>query len=220
MRFKFKKISAIATSLLLAGMTMGVAAAASYPAPFVSGGAADVAIVYGTGEGVSQLDIVEGGNIQSNLQSYMGASTGGTTTTTSGETVALFGNDKIWLNTSLNAGSLQTITKTNLPTVLADYTFSGDVEKKITSSIKLIAGNTAGTDNSGKVIFTKQPSTSNDPVVGISMGTSATSYPLYNASATFGAINFTDPNSEGEEIVLFGQKFTVASATSTTDWFY
>jgi hypothetical protein len=39
----FKKISAIGASILLTGMTMGVAAAANYPNPFVVGGAADVA---------------------------------------------------------------------------------------------------------------------------------------------------------------------------------
>jgi len=213
----FKKISAIGASLLIAGLSVGVAAAASYPAPFVAGGAADVAIVYGTGSGVSTLDVIQAGNIQSDLQSNMGAATGATTVSTTGETVALFGNDKIWLNTSLNAGALQTITKTNLPTVLGDYTFSGNVEKKLTSTIKLIDGNTAGADNSGKVIFTKQPSTSADPIVGISMGTSATSYALYNASVTMGAVNFTHADSEGEEIELFGQKFTIASATSLTE---
>ena len=142
----------------MAGLSVGVAAAASYPAPFVAGGAADVAIVYGTGSGVSTLDVIQAGNIQSDLQSNMGAATGSTTVSTTGETVAIFGNDKIWLNTSLTAGSLQTITKTNLPTVLGAYTFSGNVEKKLTSTIKLIAGATAGTDNSGKVIFSKQPS--------------------------------------------------------------
>jgi hypothetical protein len=67
MRFNFKKISAIATSVLLTGMTVGIAAAANYPAPFVSGSSADVAIVYGTGAGVSSLDQVEATNIQSDL---------------------------------------------------------------------------------------------------------------------------------------------------------
>jgi len=181
----------------------------------VSGGAANVAIVYGTGAGVSQLDLIEAGNVQSNLQSFMTGTSGGTTT--SGETVALFGNDKIWLNTSLTAGSLQTVTKSNLPNTLADYTFSGNTEAKLTATVKLIAGVAAGADNSGKVIFTKQPSTSDDPVVGLSMGNSATSGALYNASVTMSAINFTDADSEGEDIVLFGQTFTIASATSLTN---
>jgi hypothetical protein len=201
----------------MVGMTAGVAAAANYPVPFVSGGTADVAIVYGTGTGVSALDVVQAGNIQSSLQSFMTGTTGGSSATTSGETVSLdTGADKIWLNTSLNAVK-STFTKSDLPSVLGDYSFSGDVTSKVTSAIKMVAGTNAGAENSGKVIFVKQPSSSDDPSVGISMGTSATAQPLYNASATMSAINFTHADSEGEEIVLFGQSFTIASETSTTE---
>src|SRR3990167_9543889 len=110
----FKKISAIGASALMVGLTMGTAAAANYPAPFVVGGAADVAVVYGTGSGVSVLDAVEAGNLQSNLQSFMGTSTGGSTTSTSGETISLDTSaDRIWLNTSLNSVK-KTITKSAL----------------------------------------------------------------------------------------------------------
>ncbi|MCD4666452.1 hypothetical protein K8R47_01430 [archaeon] len=71
------------SSALMLGMTMGVAAAANYPLPFVSGSTADVAIVYGAGAASS--DEVAVGNIQANLNSAM-PSTGGTTTVT-GENV-------------------------------------------------------------------------------------------------------------------------------------
>ena len=84
MRLNLKKVSAIAASALMVGLTMGSAAAANYPSPFVVGGAADVAVVYGTGSGVSALDVVQAGNIQSNLQSYMSGSDG-TTTVTGGD---------------------------------------------------------------------------------------------------------------------------------------
>src|SRR3990167_10610183 len=142
MRFNLRKISALASSALMIGMTAGIAAAANYPAPFVVGGTADVAVVYGTGTGVSALDVVQAGNIQSSLQSFMGGTTGGTTASTSGEVVSLDTSaDKIWLNTSLNAVK-STITKSDLPTLLADYSFSGDVTSKVTSTIKLQAGDT------------------------------------------------------------------------------
>lgn len=215
-KLNFRKISALAGSILLTGMTMGVAAAANYPAPFVSGGTANVAIVYGTGSGVSSLDLIQAGNIQTDLQSFMGTTSGGTSTSTSGETVSIDTSaDRIWLNTSLNAVK-STFTKTDLPTVLADYTFSGDVTSKVTSTVKLIAGGPDG-DNSGRVIFTKQPTSSDDPVIGISLNSSSTGAGgLYNASATMAAINFTHADSEGEEIQLFGQKFTVSSDTDTT----
>jgi len=68
MKLNFKKISAIAASTLLTGMTLGIAAAATYPAPFVNGsGVANVAIVYGTGTGVSATDQVQAGMIQTAL---------------------------------------------------------------------------------------------------------------------------------------------------------
>ena len=126
MRFNFKKISAVLGSVLLTGMSAGVAMAANYPAPFISGGSANVAIVYGTGSGVSALDVVQAGNIQANLQSYMTGGTSGASVSTSGEVVSLdTSSTRIWLNTSLNTAK-STLTKTDLPTVLGDYTFSGN----------------------------------------------------------------------------------------------
>ncbi|MBI3622832.1 hypothetical protein HY212_01990 [Candidatus Pacearchaeota archaeon] len=217
MRLNFRKISALATSTLLVGMTMGVAAAANYPMPFVAGGAANVAIVYGTGQGVSFLDGLEAGNIQTDLQRYLSGGTGGTTATTSGEVVSLdTSQDRIWINTSLNAVK-STITKNDLKTILADYAFSGNVNSKVTSTIKLITGGPDG-DNSGRVIFEKQPTSSDDPAIGISLNSSTTGTGgLYNASATMAAINFTSPDSQGEEIQLFGQKFTISADTTISD---
>ncbi|MEK6917369.1 MAG: hypothetical protein AABW51_00285 [Nanoarchaeota archaeon] len=216
MKINFKKISAIATSAIMVGMTMGVAAAANYPAPFVQGGAANAAVVYGTGSGVSILDAIEAGNIQTDLQRYLASSTGATGATTSGETISLDTSaTRIWLNTSLNTAKTQ-LTKVDLPKVLADYTFSGNVDSKLTSTVKLVAGANAGTENSGKVIFGKIPTSSSDPQVGVSLGSSQTSNPLYNASATMAAVNFTHADSEGQPIVLFGQKFTIAASTDTT----
>jgi hypothetical protein len=217
MRFNFRQISALATSALMIGMTAGVAAAANYPAPFVSGGVADVAIVYGTGAGVSALDVVQAGNIQSSLASFV-TPTGGTTTSTSGETVSLDTSaDRIWLNTSLNAVK-STLTSTDLPTVLDDSSFAGDQTATLTPTIKLIGGGAAGGDNSGKVIFSKQPKSTNDPSIVLNPSTRTGSSPLYNASVTFSkAVNFTHSDSEGEEVVLFGQSFTVASETDTSE---
>jgi hypothetical protein len=214
--FNFKKLLALGASTLMIGLTMGTAAAANYPAPFVVGGSADAAIVYGTGAGVSPLDLVQAGNLQSNLQSYMGAVASGSTTSTSGEVVSLdTSNTRIYINTSLNTARAS-ITKSNLPTVLADQTFSGNVDAKMTQQIDLFAGVAAGGDNSGKVIFAKQPESNVDPVMGISMaGVGANQ--LYNATATFKAVAFNHSDSEGETITLFGKDFVVSTATDATD---
>jgi hypothetical protein len=217
MRFNFKKISALATSVLMIGMTAGVAAAANYPAPFVQGGASDVAIVVGTGSGVSVLDGIQAAKINDNLHSFVSSTTTGGSTTVTGEAISLdTSSTRIWLNTSLNTAKTQ-LTKADLPNILGDYTFSGNVDSKLTSTIKLVTGAASGADNSGKVIFAKQPTTSTDPQMGISIGSSQTSNPLYNASATMSAINFTSSDSEGQPIELFGQKFTIASETDTSD---
>ncbi|MFC1710948.1 hypothetical protein ACFLZJ_02215, partial [Nanoarchaeota archaeon] len=178
---------------------------------------------YGTGAGVSTLDILEAGNIQSNLQSYMGGGSTVSEASVTGEAVSLdTSSTRIWLNTSLNTAKA-TLTKSDLPTVLADYTFSGNVEAKMTSTIKMGAGNPDGVteaspENGGVVIFYNMPKSSSDPVVGLSLGsTAATNAILYNASATFKATNFTHADSEGENIQLFGRDFVISTATSTTE---
>ena len=47
MKFNFKKVASVLASVVLLGSTVGIAAAANYPAPFVSGGVADLAVVVG-----------------------------------------------------------------------------------------------------------------------------------------------------------------------------
>ncbi|MDD5357572.1 MAG: hypothetical protein PHX80_00260 [Candidatus Nanoarchaeia archaeon] len=210
MRKIFKKVSAIAASALMVGLTMGTAVAANYPNPFVVSGVADVAIVYGTGSGVSTLDLVQAGNIQSNLQSYMTGSTGGDTSI-SGEAAGLFGSgsSQLYVNNTLNSVKSGGLSKSNLPTILADQTFSGNVDATITQTITM---------GSLPVLqFAKQPTSEDDPDFGWSFSTTSGKY-LYNASASFSkAVNFTSADSEGEDINLFGTTWTVSSSTDTTD---
>jgi len=79
MKFNFRKISAIAASALMVGMTMGVAAAANFPAPYSSSTSDGVAIVSGTGAGVDDTTAV--GDINTYLATQVrtsgGAVTGG-----------------------------------------------------------------------------------------------------------------------------------------------
>ena len=123
MRLNFKKVSAIAASALMIGLTIGVAAAANYPAPFVVGGDSDAAIVYGTGSGVSYLDIVQAGNIESNLQSYMSAGGGSSTTSVSGGDSKILSSStrKLYYGDAVNA-AITSLTYTELPTILASGT--------------------------------------------------------------------------------------------------
>lgn len=110
----FKKITAIATSVLMTGMTVGMAAAATYPAPFVDNGVANVAVVYGTGVGVSSLDMVQAGNIQTSLGSFVKG-----TTTVEGESYKLEKTStKFNLGDSIADVVSATIDDDELPTLL------------------------------------------------------------------------------------------------------
>lgn len=203
MKFNFKKIFTVGAGALMALSTAGFAAAANFPAPFVSNGVANAAIVYGTGTGVSVTDQTA----STSIQSYLSELVSDGTVTIDGESVDLAsGSTKIWLNTSLNTAKT-TLTKSDLPTVLEQTTFSGNVDSKLTSTINI------GTN---KVTFAKQPSSNDDPVVGIAMGT-AVANALYNASITMPAINFTSADSEGETIHLFGKDFVVSTSTDSSD---
>ena len=208
MKFNFRQISALATSALLVGMTAGIAAAANYPAPLVQGGVGDFAVVYGA-RGAS-TDQGQANLIASQLLGLT-TSVGFGTDVVSLDT----SSTKIYLNQSLNTAK-SILTKTDLPSVLADYTFSGNVDSKMTATLKVGSGVAAGGDNSNKVIFARQPTSNEDPVIGISLG-SNTANPLYNASVTMPAINFTHADSKGESIHLFGRDFVVSTETDLTD---
>ena len=139
MKINFRKISAIAASALMTGMTMGVAAAANYPAPFVSGGSANVAVVYGTGAGVSDLDFVQAGNIQKSLAESV---TGGSVTVEGGESFVLektsskfhFGDSLTGIYSVLDDGELEEF--------LADGTYKdGDIKEDYEQTITLESKN-------------------------------------------------------------------------------
>lgn len=155
MRFNFKKISAIATSVLLTGMTLGVAAAANYPAPFVSGSTADVAIVWGSGAGVSALDGVQASNIQEDLQDELPT---GAVSVSGGESFKLEKSDKFNFNNALNA-IYSSLDKDELPKFLADGTYDdGDVDEDYDQKITL--------DNELLSLFADTDYNAKEPTVG------------------------------------------------------
>jgi len=74
---KFKKIISVIASVVMLSSTIGFAAAASFPEPFVSSGTADGAVVYGAAAAIS--DISASIDVQANLQALVTASSSGTT---------------------------------------------------------------------------------------------------------------------------------------------
>jgi len=198
MKFNFRKIASAIASTAMLGSTVALAAAANFPAPFVQNGNADVAIVYG-----SSLDLPAVTDITTALSSALAGGASGAPA--SNDAYPLFtSSTPLQLNNSLNSVR-SSVTDTSLPMVLGESDFSGNVDAE--ASFQLTLG------SNPRVIFAKEPTTNSDPTVGLFYGTTAATY-LYNATVTFDeTVNFTHEDSEGESITLFGQDFTVSSAT-------
>ena len=200
--------------------TVALAAAANYPAPFISKSGGDVGIVYGSSAAATDFAAVV--EINSHLTQELAKMTApassssgvGSSATIEGEAAGLFsGSSKLYVNSTLNAVK-SVLTDTELPVALKDGTFSGDVTAKTTQ--RLVLGGGTDSNSHPQVRFTQETS-STDSVIGLQFDTSET-YPLYNASVTFNkAVNLTHADSTGEELTMFGQEFTISSSTDSTN---
>jgi hypothetical protein len=210
MKLNFRKIASVLASAVMIGSTVGTALAANYPAPFVVGGKADAAIVVTSGSHLgASSDLFAALDLQKALQASVTSSTTSTSASVTGEAAPLFtDSSKIYFNDSLNVAKTGSLTKSDLPTVLADQTFNGNVDATYTQTI-LLGGNPYFT-------YAKQPTSSNDPQYGILESTTTANY-IYNATVTFNkAVNFGSSDSKNQQLTLFGQKFTVGSASTTS----
>ena len=208
MRFNFKKISAIASSVLLAGMTMGVAAAANYPAPFVVGSTSDVAIVYGTGTGVSTLDQVEATNIQTDLSGSLVGT--GPTTTTGGDSIKLErSSDKFNLGDSGDDVYVISLTDNELPSILTDGTFLDDNNDEFDFTQKISLGN-----NINLTHFENSDYKDDVPTIGIEFPSSAH---VLNYTMDFTTNPDFDPaDIETTTLTLMGKDYYVLDLDNTS----
>jgi hypothetical protein len=133
-KFNFKKIASVIASTVMLSSTVALAAAANYPSPFVQSGVADVAVVYGTGAGVSQTDMVAAADITANLNTKLAATISGPTSVSGGDSVKLEkSNDKF--NIAENAADFySTLDDGELSVVLAEGTYSNDANEELTLS--------------------------------------------------------------------------------------
>lgn len=209
MKINFRKISAVAASLLMTGMSAGVVAAANYPAPFVENGAANAAIVHGTGTGVSALDAVEAGNIQAGLNLLVT----NTTSTISGDFVELSkSSDKVNLGDSLSGPFGTTVDDSDLKLLkdgvyIAEDSDSFDYEQRITLGTPELA-HFRDSDYEGLIGVSDKT-----PTVGINLTSNQL---LMNYTLDFLDDAETDVVSseledlEGSFLPLFGKQFYVS----------
>ncbi len=210
MRFNIRKIASVLASAAMIGSTIGIAAAASFPAPFVSGSNADVAIVVGSS--AANTDYLAAVDLGQSLQSSL-SGTGSSSDTVSGEAYELWtSSTKLYLNDSINKARTS-VTSSYLPLALKDGSFQGDVTATYTQKVDL--GFDKNTNN--RLVFGQHPTSDDDPIYAFDLGTTS-GLAVYNLTVNFNkAIGFNSSDSEGQTLTLFGTEYTVGAETTATN---
>lgn len=208
----FKKITAIGTSVLIAGMTMGLAAAATYPAPFVQNGAGDFAVVYGTGAGVSPLDYTNADSLADALSAKVTSTVG-------------LGEEKVQIKAPGNDLTFEEafgdvkekLTSTNLPTLFAsgkikDTTGTVDYSQWLELGDHKVTFGDLGGDEDNYKVNTELAATIR-PLLYVDQSTGV----AWDLVVDFDkAVDFTNIRN-GEKLVIAGKEYSVAKDLGTTD---
>lgn len=145
MKFNFKKIASVLAGVVMLGSTVGIAAAANYPAPFVAGGSADVAVVYGDAAAFS--DGLASAELQSNLQFELGKQTASSGTSvgasaSGGDSVQITkGATKLIVGRGIADVWGTSLTKADLPNLLADGKYYNKQNTESAYNQKIDLGN-------------------------------------------------------------------------------
>jgi len=215
MKFNFKKISAIASSVLLTGMTLGVAAAASFPAPFKAAGVDGTAVVYGLG--ADPMDATQANSIANYLSSQM-PSTG----TPTGDSVLLAKSSD-----NLNVGDAWTVFSgtvddADLSTLLADGTYIADDNDEFKYEQSITLGAPTLTHFRDSDYEDLVGSATKTPVLGfkISSNVAVMNYTLdFIQDAESDIVSGDLDDIEGSDITLMGKTYYVSdfkNGTSST----
>lgn len=217
MKLNFRKISAVIASGLMTVSAVGFAAAANFPAPFVVGGSADAAVVYGTGAGA--LDQTPANSIGNYLASKV-TSGGGTPT---GESVVLEkSSDHLNLGDGWSVYT-GTIDSNDLPTILKDGTYvaADNDEFNYEQTIKL--GNPTLTHFRDSDYESEQGLSDKTPVVGfkLSSGVNVLNYTMdFIQDAESDIVGGDLDDIEGSDLTLFGKTYYVSNLDNSTDGTY
>ncbi len=127
MKFNIRRITSVIASAAMLLSTIGIAAAASYPSPFVKNGVADAAVVYGSTAAPS--DKAAAIDVKDKLNALV-TTTPSTTPASSSGTEDTYELAKSSTKFQLGRGILDVVSSTvsedDLPTLLADGTFTDD----------------------------------------------------------------------------------------------
>jgi len=209
-----KKIATVLGSALMIGATMGFAAAASYPAPFIQNGAANVGIVYGTGTGVDATDQTQGNLIMADLSTTLSEqATGGSSTVIGGDYVQLErSTDKFNLMNNMSS-FYSKLDESELSTVLAEGVYTNDDHDDFDYEQDIVLGSGIQLKHFLDADFNDEK-----PIIGFDL---SSDQHLLNYT-----LDFTPDNAQGADtswsgiinsyLPLFGQEYYVLSMTNTT----
>lgn len=200
--------------------TVAFAAAANFPAPFVQGGAADIAVVYG-GKAAS-TDLVAVTDVTAKLQAELAKQTATAGTTSTGTSVS--GGDFVKLSKSsdnMNLGNSAidvfgaTVDDDDLTTLLKDGTYLNDENSEYDYEQKLTLG-----PNINLTFFADSDYKSKEPTIGIQIGSNKF---VMNYSEDFTTDAESDVSSSGDladfettDLMLLGKKYYILDAINGT----
>jgi hypothetical protein len=205
MKFNYKKIASVFASAVMLSSTIGFAAAASYPTPFIKSGASDVAIVYGSAAAASvdmtnAVDIVKG-----DLDKKVTVTTPVSTVT--GENYQLKKPSTAFeLGKGVKDVVSSSVTSDNLPTMLKDGTFTDESNNDFSYSQKLTLSNLS------YAMFEDSDYKPDTPALGIrvSSGTNVLNYTLdFSTSPQWSQM-------ETSEIEMLGKSYYILDATANS----
>ena len=210
MRFNFRKVASVLASAAMLGSTVGFAAAANYPSPFVSGGAASVAVVVGANaasiDNIAAVDVAA--SLQAELSKQTATGVGGGTSSTGESSNLASSATKMYLNSKLNDGRTS-LGSTELPTILKDGKVLDDAGTEYTYKQSLTLGSRA-------VNYSTSGGDLNDPELVIEVGTTPANH-LYQYVLTLNKnLNITHTDVQGNTLKILGKDYVIGSGSTTS----
>jgi hypothetical protein len=214
-KINFRKVASVLTSAVMLSSTIGIAAAANYPAPFVKSGNADVAVVWGSSAQASDLVAVT--DITADLQAELASQTAtsgsseGSSTVSGGDFVKLErSTDKFNLGESTN-DFYSSLDSDELSAVLADGIYENDANDEFDFTQKIVLGEL-------NLTHFQDDDLSEEPRIGfdIADGTEVLNYTLdFTPDAAEGGANFDDL--ETTDLTLLGRSYYVVQAQNVSN---
>jgi len=220
MKFNFKKITSVLASAVMLGSTLGIAAAANYPAPFVTGGTANVAVVVGANAASS--DFLAAVDLGSSLQAELSAQTASgaassDATVTGGDSVKFEkSSDKLNLGNSLSTLKSTKIGSSEMPNLLADGTYRSkdNIDYSYEQTVQISA-----TTAKNWSLFADNRYMSKAPTLGIALAKNAyiLNYTLdFTKDVRSDVVSGRLDDMENRDIIILGKTYTLLNAYNAT----